>query len=404
MKRYWLTLSPETFFWLKNNRLLLYNSDNQKLFVMNSSPALEAICTQLLHLGNLYTIELEQSEISNPFVSQFIEKIRETKSGVLTENNGTNLKPTSYYPYFKLQNGVEQLKWEHDRGIAGGIADNLHELTIYINGSKHGNNNFYKQIPYPINFNGSLNVESLISFISGFNGGNLHKINIVGDVYGYQNLELLLDWLLTKKFDIQLFLLSEDMPDCDHSIEKHWTNGVTTNLIIDRKSSLFKLDTLKSKVLHKVNFLFVVCTEDEVEIFSEVIEKLDIKNYEMRPLFIGTNLDFFRHFVYTTHNDLENCALTKREIFANMTLNVHSFGKITVMPDHKVYSNVNNPSIGLLGDSNYNLIYKEMTEGQSWLRIRDMEPCCNCVYQWLCPSPSNYEMAISKPNLCHVVV
>jgi hypothetical protein len=34
--------------------------------------------------------------------------------------------------------------------------------------------------------------------------------------------------------------------------------------------------------------------------------------------------------------------------------------------------------------------------------IRNQTPCDDCVYQWLCPSPSDYEIAISRPNLCHV--
>lgn len=33
---------------------------------------------------------------------------------------------------------------------------------------------------------------------------------------------------------------------------------------------------------------------------------------------------------------------------------------------------------------------------------RVQNPCNACIYQWLCPSPSNYELAIGKPNLCHV--
>lgn len=48
------------------------------------------------------------------------------------------------------------------------------------------------------------------------------------------------------------------------------------------------------------------------------------------------------------------------------------------------------------------MIYREMIEGHSWLRIRNQEPCCSCIYQWFCPSPSNYELAIGRSNLCHI--
>jgi len=45
---------------------------------------------------------------------------------------------------------------------------------------------------------------------------------------------------------------------------------------------------------------------------------------------------------------------------------------------------------------------KEMLDNTAWRKIRNDYPCCDCIYQWLCPSPSNYELAIGKPNLCHV--
>ena len=50
----------------------------------------------------------------------------------------------------------------------------------------------------------------------------------------------------------------------------------------------------------------------------------------------------------------------------------------------------------------YEIISKELEEGRSWLRIRNQAPCNTCLYQWFCPSPSNYEIAIGRPNLCHV--
>ena len=96
-------------------------------------------------------------------------------------------------------------------------------------------------------------------------------------------------------------------------------------------------------------------------------------------------------------------ALSKREIFIRQTLNIHNFGKLTVMPDDMVYANVNHEPLGSVDDTIYSLVYKEFTEGKSWLHIRNQAPCMDCVYQWLCPSPSNYETVIGKPNLCNIM-
>jgi len=36
---------------------------------------------------------------------------------------------------------------------------------------------------------------------------------------------------------------------------------------------------------------------------------------------------------------------------------------------------------------------KEISEGKSWLWIRNQAPCSKCADQWLCPSPSDYEIS-----------
>ena len=49
------------------------------------------------------------------------------------------------------------------------------------------------------------------------------------------------------------------------------------------------------------------------------------------------------------------------------------------------------------------LIYNELRHGNSWRRTRDKQAICKeCIYKYLCPSPSNYEIAIQKPNLCNL--
>lgn len=67
-----------------------------------------------------------------------------------------------------------------------------------------------------------------------------------------------------------------------------------------------------------------------------------------------------------------------------------------------VYANVNTPSLGTIDDSPYSIVYKEFTNGKSCFKLREQAPCNNCIYQWLCPTPSNYETVLELPNLCHV--
>lgn len=82
---------------------------------------------------------------------------------------------------------------------------------------------------------------------------------------------------------------------------------------------------------------------------------------------------------------------------------MHDFGKLNILPNGDVYANMSHPRVGnIFSDSVYEIIEKEIQEGKSWLRIRNQPPCNKCIYQWLCPSPSNYEIAIGRPNLCNI--
>lgn len=92
-----------------------------------------------------------------------------------------------------------------------------------------------------------------------------------------------------------------------------------------------------------------------------------------------------------------------KDIFANQAVNLYDFGKFNIMPNGDVYANVNHPSLGNIDThSIQEIVKKEVDEGKSWFRIRTQAPCTDCVYQWLCPPPSDYEIVIGCPNLCHV--
>ena len=74
------------------------------------------------------------------------------------------------------------------------------------------------------------------------------------------------------------------------------------------------------------------------------------------------------------------------------------------MSNGDAYAHVNYQLLGnIYTHSIHEIVYNEIEKGKSWLRIRNQFPCDNCVYQWICPSPSNYEIAIGRSNLCHVI-
>jgi len=112
---------------------------------------------------------------------------------------------------------------------------------------------------------------------------------------------------------------------------------------------------------------------------------------------------FFKKSVYLNREDIFSAPLSMREIFANKTLNIYNFGKLFVKSNGDVFVKGSSEIIGNVEkDTIKEIIYNEISNGESWLSIRNKQPCTMCLYQWLCPSPSDFELSIGRPNLCHV--
>lgn len=151
-------------------------------------------------------------------------------------------------------------------------------------------------------------------------------------------------------------------------------------------------------------YVFTVSSNEEFDNIMGLISQTDIsvENIELKPFYDGSNMDFMSKNIFIDKDDFSDIKLNRKKIYAHQVLNTNDWGKLTILSDGTIYANVLDHPIGCIDDDIRLLVYKEMTEGKSWFRIRDQKPCCDCVYQWLCPSPSNYEMVLNKSNLCHI--
>jgi pseudo-rSAM protein len=398
MKKYWLTFNPDVFLWQKENSIMLYNAKTHRYFITNATPRLKRICIILECLDNLYTVDIEDLLFTDPVVGRWIDWIVETKSGYLTEQTEQSLKPVSFYPFLKIQDDIYRLQWEHKQNIAGRIISYLREVSFYLNPSVYGNSVYFKQIHYPLEDGGILTGNTVIDFIRKSKMNRNTKINMIGDIINYPYLNDLCRFFIDNKyFNVDVYILLSDYSGNIFQDLK-LSNG-TLNIICN---NIRQIPTVKIPEGLNIRWIFTVCSQEEYEQVSKIIESNKIEKYKISPLYTGDNLDFFENNIYTTEEDFKEITYTKREIFAHQALNTNFFGKLTVMPNEKVYSNVNREALGTIHDSIYDLIYKEMNENRSWRMIRDEKPCSDCVYQFLCPSPSNYELVIGKCNLCKI--
>jgi pseudo-rSAM protein len=303
----------------------------------------------------------------------------------------------------KILNGPSDYEWQHQQGSGGKIMLNLHELTFYINKTETGNNDYFKQTNFPLKDCLELDIQNIVSVVQNSQNLFLSNINLVGNIFTYTHFNSLIDFISYSEFNFTIIVTIEDMKAHIKDLKKiNWPENVRFNVLITSilEHQLVSLSKIKACIF----VTLLVCTEKEYNKYLD--EFVNIPVYEdahIIPLFIGCNEDFFKEVVYTNIEDIDEIILQKREIFMHQTLNASDFGKLTIFPDGFIYGNVNMEPLGTVKEYIYSLVYKEFTEGGSWFRIRNMEPCLSCIYQWLCPSPSNYELVIGKPNLCKIV-
>ena len=393
MKKYWLILYPDTFLWVKQDRGCIYNAKNYKKIYFENKRELSNLTKSLLDIDQLYRIDLSKELLQKPQIKKWVDEIISSESGQLVLDDGINKRPVSMKPELKVQDDVKYYEWEHKRGIDGHIIDNLHKIIIHINGSYYGNIAYTKQTIYhPVQTSSVLHHGIISSFVKNARSCSyLREMALVGDIASYPNFKGLLSDILDFGFRrISVYCLDNDFLKYIET-NQDWENKAISYTVLVSDYSVIKKLMKVIKQLPPVSFIFLIRSEEEYENANSCIEKNELSKVEIVPIYTEENLSFFENNLYIDSESISGI---------QQKLNIFSFGNLIVLPDGKIYANLNDPSIGTVNDTPHSVVYHELTEGKSWLKIRNQEPCSDCVYQWLCPSPSNYEAVIGKPNLC----
>jgi pseudo-rSAM protein len=282
--------------------------------------------------------------------------------------------------------------------------------------------NAYKQFLFPRNEGNkeeTLPLEDIKKLISEVAGSSLFRVNILGgNIFQYPKFKELAE-LLNALSIIKAFYFNytdlHDQTDIKKLLLSNWKPGHADDDIRWELDVLIFFPIISEKLsdaVSKVNksgintkFHFVLQKEEELELAEKVISQFKLSDYTFLPYYNGNNLNFFEDAVFDDRETVLDSRPTQKDIFIRMVINQTTFGKLTVLSNGDIYANVNEPVLGKLGrDSIYDLVYEEVCEGRSWRRRRsDLAPCKECIYQFLCPSTSNYEYALGRNNLCHIL-
>lgn len=376
---YWFTIEPYVYVSLADRDVLLYNTLDGN-FIESSELVIVELIRETLKKENcgvsLLTAERKKQEV----VADFIKELRKKFMGDVIDVNLTNGKPVQVLPYYNFSDNIFELYKKNNFSPEKKLLDNLSEITIYIDKNT--------------------NLSNLLSF--------LHSVpkrvifNVIGNIKEVENGVELLYFLNSLSLPKNVICSYNNLFPLSPEINNGFTYVVLVKFPINASKWNKSRKLLKNQA-QPSKYIFEIVSTLEYQEAERLADQFEIENYQFKPVYTGDNIDFFEKNVFLTKKDILSTPMSIKDFFANQSVNIYDFGKINIMSNGDVYANVNDSALGNISThSIHEIIYKEIEEGQSWLNIRKQAPCENCIYQWFCPPPSDYERLIGRPNLCHV--
>lgn len=375
---YWFKIEPYVHISIVNSNVLLYNTFDGS-FIESKDFEIVKLLKETLLKENCGVVLLTAERYNLDNIRKFIMELRAKYMGDIIDIELSKSKPVQIMPFTSLVNTQELFK-KQNFPTGKKILEYLSEISIYVdyNTNIMDLNSFLKSLP------------------------NISTVNIIGnlkDVANYKELLLVLDQFPSLK-----------KITCNYSnvisLQPEFVNNFSYSILINYPIDISKWNYSRRLLLNQsipFECIFEVTSMDNYSQINKFIEEFGIEKHQLKPVYTGDNIDFFKENVFLTKDDILSTPLSISDFFINQSMNIFDFGKIAIMSNGDIYANVNYPILGNIHThSIYEIISKELEEGRSWLRIRNQAPCNTCLYQWFCPSPSNYEIAIGRPNLCHV--
>ncbi len=375
---YWFKIEPYVHISIVNSNVLLYNTFDGS-FIESKDIEIIKLLKETLLKENCGVVLLTAERYNLDNIRKFIMELRAKYMGDIIDIELSKSKPVQIMPFTSLVNTQELFK-KQNFPTGKKILEYLSEISIYVdyNTNIMDLNSFLKSLP------------------------NISTVNIIGnlkDVANYKELLLVLDQFPSLK-----------KITCNYSnvisLQPEFVNNFSYSILINYPIDISKWNYSRRLLLNQsipFECIFEVTSMDNYSQINKFIEEFGIEKHQLKPVYTGDNIDFFKENVFLTKDDILSTPLSISDFFINQSMNIFDFGKIAIMSNGDIYANVNYPILGNIHThSIYEIISKELEEGRSWLRIRNQAPCNTCLYQWFCPSPSNYEIAIGRPNLCHV--
>lgn len=392
---------------MKTNKILLYDTTTGRYLESENMDCLKLI-QELHEPKNLGVVELSRYYIDNKECENFIDEIISTGLGKLDEIKDNIPKPMVLLPILKIADDLSENDYSDESVGLNNLISYLSEISIYLGSDCKQNckvcNHAYKQMRacFKPNSDTVLSTEIIEKIIQQSRNSNVKDINILGgDIFEYPYWNELIS--ITEKHQYAYHFWVNYLNITNSDPFKGFSNiAYIKHILITFPINEAQFEFVVSNNKKETKYYFLVTNKNEYQLSMELIDKWEIESYQITPIYINTNEEFFKDYVFLDKPDIFSSTLEMRQIFCNQKLNSNNFGVLSFLSDGTVKSNMNTESLGnIYYNSILELIDKEIRLNTSWRKIRDTGRCSDCLYQFLCPPISNYELLMKRNSLCN---
>ncbi len=406
--KYWFYLEPFTFLFHEKEKFVIYNTLNSVYIDCSIyDEQVHRVLNNLFNSEANYCVGLNQEQFVSQSLQTFIDKIRESFSGDIIENN-LGVAPYIFKPILRIFHHPESAKTKEYNLLGLNSLLYLHEVIFYLGNQAEDlcieHENCYKQFLHPIKTaNQILTIEKYNEILNQLSVCQLDKISIIpGIINDNALLSSLLQLINEHNFKAELILPYKiyDLDDVDSVIG----HKISARILIHLPTNKDELESQMNLFLgYNITWVFIVSEDRDID-YIQSFNVNEGVNVEYLPWYNGSNDSFINKYVSSELEDIIEFPINKQKIFRRQILNENFFGKLTIFPTGEVYSNANFPSIGDVTNLKLTeIVYNEVSKfSMPWFMTRNNCSCESCINKYLCPSISNYEVVMNEYNFCYL--
>jgi pseudo-rSAM protein len=405
MNKGWLLLEPYVYIHELCDSILIYNTINYQSFESTKKDVV-SVTHQLNDVNNYYVVPLTEEQFLSLDIKLFINWLKKSFSGDYIPINISKVKPIVSVPRlcFKTRGLNSDILKSKNVNIS------LKELVIYISGKCQSNcelcNSFYKQFQHcKKSSNTELPFDYISDLLNATKQTSLEKISILGgDILEYKDIEKLSNYLSSTDLNVYFYLDLTMIKDIFKLSILAFPNSKIIITVDIEKLSKRNIENIKMiNDLPNIEFMFIVKSEIDLNLIEN--NNLSSAKYTIMPYFSNLNRDFFSKFVFLSKKEILLEQRSMKDILVAMLFNFNFYGKIIIDSDKSIYTSFNRPAFISKFDTVDNLssvLLYAIEDSSSWRILRkNVEPCQSCLYNFLCPPISDYELSSGVFHFCN---